>query len=365
MAHESLDAYVVVDPDNVFYLTNFFNFVHERPFVLVVPAQGTLSFVVPTLEVPHVQARAVGPLELIAYFEFPAPVGEQWSNRLREVLAGVSRVGVESSCPLAVLDELAGRPIRSDLVDELRMVKSAYEVGRLTHASSIASAGHAELLHACHPGDAAIMLYAEITRSMTARMLADIPRANMLASSFMALVQPPSLSHDPHNFTDVFVKLEEGGPHVTVVACRVNGYGVEIERTFFLNSVPEAARRPYEVMMEARQIALEKTMPGENMADVDQAVRDVLTKRGYGDNLLHRTGHGFGVTGHEAPFLAVGYEHEIQPNMVFSIEPGIYLPGVGGFRHSDSVLVTDQGNICLTDAPTALDELTLTDRPPH
>jgi Xaa-Pro dipeptidase len=365
MARESLDAYVVVDPDNVFYLTNFFNFVHERPFVLIVPCAGSPSFVVPTHEVPHVRARAIGALELVEYFEFPAPTGEQWSDRLRELLAGTARVGVEPSCPLAVLDELPGTRIGSGLVDELRMVKSPYEIGRLAHASGVASAGHAALLDACYPGVPAITLYAEVTRSMTAQMLTDMPRANMLASNFVAVVQPPSLSHDPHNYTDVFVALEEGGPHVTVVACRVNGYGVELERSFFLNYVPDAARRPYEAMMEARQLALDKTLPGESMADVDHAVRDLLTKRGYGDNLLHRTGHGFGVTGHEAPFLAVGYDHEIKPNMVFSIEPGIYLPGIGGFRHSDTVLVTETGNLCLTDAPTALDDLTLTGRPQH
>ena len=112
--------------------------------------------------------------------------------------------------------------------------------------------------------------------------------------------------------------------------------------------------------MEARQIAFERTVPGASMAEVDKAVRDHFAHHGYAENLLHRTGHGFGVTGHEAPFLAVGYEREIEPNMVFSIEPAIYLPGVGGFRHSDTVLVTEDGNVCLTQAPDQIDELTLT-----
>jgi Xaa-Pro dipeptidase len=171
------------------------------------------------------------------------------------------------------------------------------------------------------------------------------------------VVQPPSISHDPNNFTDVFIRLEQGGPHVSVINSRVNGYGAEIERTFFLNSVPEAARRPFDVMLEARRIAYERTRPGESMAAVDQAVRDHLEKHGYLGAALHRTGHSFGVTGHEAPFLAVSYERVIEPGMLFSIEPGIYLPGIGGFRHSDTVLVTEDGNLSLTTAPDELDDL--------
>lgn len=357
MDTESLDALVVADPDNVFYLTNFFNYVHERPFVLAILREGAPHFVVPELEESHVRVRAVGAIELVRYFEFPAPAGESWADRLRSVLPAGSRIGLESSCPLGIADELPGELRRVDAVEDARMLKSDYEIGRIVHACDVINEGHAELHRGCKPGELAISLFGSVTRSMTGRMLRDMPHANMLACQFAAVVQPPSLSHDPHNFTDVFVKLEEGGPHVSVINCRVNGYGAEIERSFFLGHVPEAARGPFEVMMEARRIAFELTRPGESMADVDQAVRDHFEKHGHLEHLLHRTGHSFGVTGHEAPFLAVGYDHEIRPGMLFSIEPGVYLPGIGGFRHSDTVLVTETGNLSLTQAPDQLDEL--------
>jgi len=357
MAAESLDAYVAHGPDNVFYLTNFHNYVHERPFVLVVPREGALRFVVPRLEEEHVRVRAVGALELVRYFEFPAPAGETWADGLRDALGGAARVGVESTCPLQVHDEIPGERVRSDVVDEARMVKTDYEIGRLAHAARVVSEGHAELVAGCRPDEMIIGLFASVTRSMTGRMLRDMPHANMLASSFAAVVQPPSLSHDPHNFTDVFARLEQGGPHVSVINSRVNGYGAEIERSFFLNDVPEAARRPFEAMMEARRIAFERTRPGELMSDVDRAVRDHFEKHGFGDAQLHRTGHSFGVTGHEAPFLAIAYERTIEPGMLFSIEPGIYLPGLGGFRHSDTVLVSEDGNVSLTTSDDALEDL--------
>jgi Xaa-Pro dipeptidase len=220
------------------------------------------------------------------------------------------------------------------------------------------NAGFKRLLEICVPGSMAIELYSEISRAMTVMMLSEIPNANMLASEFVAIVQPPSLSHDPHNFTDIFVQMEEGGPHVGIVSGRANGYGAELERTFFLGEVPDAAREPFDAMMECRRVAFERAKPGAPMADVDLAVRDVLERHGYADNILHRTGHSFGVTNHEAPFLAIGYDRVIEPGMVFSIEPGIYLPGVGGFRHSDTVLITNDGNLCLTEAPETLEGLT-------
>ena len=153
--------------------------------------------------------------------------------------------------------------------------------------------------------------------------------------------------------------MEEGGPHVSIVLAQVDGYGVELERTFFLDGVPEKAKAPFEVMFEARALAYDLAKPGAVMSEIDRAVRKVIVDGGYGDRILHRTGHGFGITGHEAPYLAEGYDRELASGMLISIEPGIYIPGLGGLRHSDTVLVMDDGCVSLTHAPERLEELTL------
>ena len=202
-------------------------------------------------------------------------------------------------------------------------------------------------------------MIADLSGMMMPRILTDLPSTNVLATRLMSAFQPPSVSHDPHNFTDINMVMEAGGPHVSVINCVINGYGAEIERTFFLGHVPEEARRPFRVMMDARRLAMELTVPGAVMGDVDRRVNAVFENAGYGANLLHRTGHGIGVTGHEGPFLADGDEREIEPGMVFTIEPGVYLPGVGGFRHSDTVVTTEDGNLSLTRGPVELEELTL------
>jgi Xaa-Pro dipeptidase len=112
-------------------------------------------------------------------------------------------------------------------------------------------------------------------------------------------------------------------------------------------------------MFKARSLAFELCVPGANLSEIDKEVRQVITRGGYGDYILHRTGHGLGITGHEAPYIAEGYDRELSAGMLISIEPGIYIPGLGGFRHSDSVLITDDGNVTLTIAPEILEELVL------
>jgi Xaa-Pro dipeptidase len=153
--------------------------------------------------------------------------------------------------------------------------------------------------------------------------------------------------------------MEEGGPHVSGVGGQVDGYGVEIERSFFLGNVPEEAKKPFEVSMAARARAYELSKPGAVLSEIDGAVRKIIEDGGYGDTILHRTGHGFGITGHEAPYVALGDDRELVPGMIISIEPGVYVPGIGGFRHSDTILITETGNVKLTEGPEKLDELVI------
>lgn len=359
MIQSGLDALVLFNPDNIFYLTNFANMVHERPFILVVPAKGDPIFVIPKIEAPHVKMRSIGALEFSPYFEFPAPDGQGWQVELSKALDGMGRLGVEFDCPMFLVNALGGRHAECELVEDLRAIKSDWEISRHQYASDMMVYGLHELLGQCKPGAIAMTAYGYASGKMTERMYTDLPTANIFSTRLQAGAQPQDISHDPHNFTDLFIPYNEGGPHVSLAAGLTNGYGAEVERTFFIGHVPEHAKRPFDVMMEARALAFDLAKPGAIMHDVDHAVNNFFRKAGYADNLLHRTGHGFGVTAHEAPFLAEGDMREIRPGMIFSIEPGIYLPDVGGFRHSDTVLITDTGNHNMTPFPETRDELTL------
>ena len=359
MAQQNLDYYVSFDPVNIYYLTNFANYVHERPFILVIPKKGTMKFLVPLLEKTHVESRAKCELELTHYFEFPAPQGENWFDRYHELIEKDVRVGVESAMTLRIYDQTPGNKIKTDIIDEVRLIKTEYEIGRNVHACKIINAGHKRLLKIIRPGMMLFELYKQVSGYLMAKVVGDMKNLNPLVSRVMAVVLPPSLSYDPHNFTDVFLKMEEGGPHVSGVGGQVDGYGVEIERSFFLGTVPEKAKDPFDAMVESRALAFEQAKPGANFSEIDVAVRKILKDRGYADKILHRTGHGLGITGHEGPYVAAGYDRKIEPGMIISIEPGIYIRELGGFRHSDTILITDDGNVSLTKAPETLEDLTI------
>lgn len=363
MAEAGLDRYVAFSPDNIYYLTNFANLVMERPFVLVVPRKGSPQFVVPQLEIPHVTSRAILDLELISYFEFPAPKGRAWSDRFKELFGTNDRVGMESICPFQVFTEIPGERICTDIIDEVRMIKTDYEVGRHVYSCEVATEAHNSLLAEARPGLGMAEVSSRLHRMIMARLLSDNPSLNPTATRIVAVFQPSSVGHDPHNFTDIDMKMTEGGPHVSIVNATMNGCGAEVERTWFIGHVPDKAKRAFDIMMEGRRIVLESAVPGELLSEVDRRANEYFRKAGVADHLLHRAGHGMGVTSHEAPFFAEGYDRPIEKGMCLTVEPGIYIEGLGGFRHSDTVLIGDQGPIQLTGGPVDLANLTLATRP--
>ncbi|MFW9827025.1 MAG: M24 family metallopeptidase [Candidatus Thorarchaeota archaeon] len=359
MKAEDLDYYISFNPINIYYLTNFAFYVHERPFILIIEKQGNPKMLIPQLEKGHFESRARIKLDFIIYYEFPARNGKNWFDHYQKYIPPDARVGIESELPIGIANKTPGKLIVSDIIDEVRIIKTEYEIGRIYHACRVVNKGHKILLKKCRPKVLEFALYKEVTDAMTSKIVQDIPNANFRATETIGVVWPPSISHDPHLIPHIFAPMEDGGPNVSIVSAQVDGYGVEVERTFFLGHVPEKAKKPFNTMLEARAIAYRMLKPGTIMSDVDKEVRHFLIENGYIDNIIHRTGHGLGITGHEAPFLAEGYDRPLEKNMVISVEPGIYIPGIGGFRHSDTVLITETGYQKLTKAPESLEELTI------
>ncbi|MFW9968844.1 MAG: M24 family metallopeptidase [Candidatus Odinarchaeota archaeon] len=359
MKEQDLDYYVSFNPVNIYYLTNFAFYVHERPFLLIIEKEGIPKMLIPKLEKGHFESRARCQIEFVIYYEFPAKNGENWYDYYQKHITSDARVGIESDLPIGIVHKTPGETIITDIIDDIRIAKTDYEIGRIYHACKIINKGHKVLLKRCRPKVLEFALYKEVTDAMTSKIVQDIPNANFRATETTGAIWLPSISHDPHLIPHIFKEMEEGGPHVSIVSARVDGYGVEIERTFFLGKVPKNAIEPYKVMFEARSLAYSMLKPGILMSKVDNAVRNYIKEKGYGDYIIHRTGHGLGITGHEPPFLAEGYDMLLKKNMVISVEPGIYIPDIGGFRHSDTVLITEDGYRKLTKAPETLEELTI------
>ncbi|MHA2129240.1 MAG: M24 family metallopeptidase [Promethearchaeota archaeon] len=339
MKVENLDYYISFDPVNIYYLTNFAFYVHERPFILVIPKEGFPKMLIPLLERGHFEQRAKCDVDISHYYEFPARSGENWYDHYQKLIEPGSNVGIESVLPVGIENQTPGKKKVVDIVEEVRIIKTEYEIGRTVHACKVVNKG---------------------PNAMMSKIVQDIPNVNHRVTSTTAAVWPPSISHDPHLIPHVFKHMEEGGPHVSIVSAQVDGYGVEVERTFFLGKVPENTLKPFKTTIAARALAYEHLRPGIVMSEIDKKVQKFIRQNGYGDYILHRTGHGFGITGHEAPYLAEGYDRKLEPGMIVSVEPGIYIPGIGGFRHSDTVLITQDGYQKLSKAPESLEELTIT-----
>jgi Xaa-Pro aminopeptidase len=181
---------------------------------------------------------------------------------------------------------------------------------------------------------------------------------DLLQTEFLIATWPAPFSAKPHGVPPVDGKLKDG-PLAAMSYLWVNGYAAECERTFCLAPPTEQHQQMFAAMEEARKRAFAKICPGVKAADVDKAAMDYLKEVGYGEYLLHRTGHGIGQGNHEGPWVAEGSDHILGENMVISVEPGIYIPDIGGVRHSDTVLVTKEGYECLTHYPTDPQSLTI------
>jgi Xaa-Pro aminopeptidase len=171
--------------------------------------------------------------------------------------------------------------------------------------------------------------------------------------AFDTIVAAAENGASPH--ADVRDVAIPAGTLVTIDAgCRVDGYASDCTRTFATGDLPDELARAYEVCLEAQLAGLEAFAPGASGRDVDAAARDVITAAGWGEQFGHGLGHGIGLEVHEAPAVRAESTDTLEAGNVVSCEPGIYLPGLGGVRIEDMVLVTDDGRERLTQAPKDL-----------
>jgi len=357
VAAHDLDAFLVSAEESIYYLTGVSYRPLERPFFIVVRLGTPATLVTPALEGEHLrQSPNVG--EVRTYWDYPSPPGQGWAERLAGVIGSVSRLGVEPSLPQEIALRLpTPAPQVIPLVEQLRLVKSPAEVEMLRHAAHYADLSIEKVLAASYYGVSDLELFSQ-GRAVQTQIMKDTDY-DVLTTSVLVGAWPAPLSAQPHGVPRLEDRLKQG-PHIALALLRVNGYAAECERTYFLAPATNDVKDAFATMQEARRRAFALVRSGALCADIDAAANGYLREQGYGDHLLHRTGHGFGLGNHEGPWVAEGSEEVLQANMLISVEPGIYLPGIGGVRHSDTVLVTREGYELLTHFPTDLNSLTVT-----
>ncbi len=368
---ENYDTFVFTSPISLFYLTGYRFIATERPISLVLSVDDEPWFFIPKLEEEHV-AEKVPWVEYELYFEFPElthPV-DIFKEKMKERRKQESKFILESNSFYAIWG-YKGKPltealsngstckIQSDLIREMRKIKDEEELTMIRTSAKWGKLGHRYLQDYTSVGKN------EIDVSLHASTIASKEFLNHYKDYVPSLLTPVYtgyrgqigvFSSIPHT-TMRRATFNKGDVLISGATTLIDRYLSELERTMFVDEPTNKHRYYFAIMKKAQETAIEALKPGVKCSDVDRAAYAVFKEEGVLDLMQHHTGHSLGMEGHEPPFLDVGEDEVVKPGMVFSIEPGLYIKNFAGFRHSDTIIVTEDGNEVITDYPREIDEL--------
>ncbi len=365
---------VVFGPTAVLYLTGFAFIPTERPMAMVL-APDRVAALVPSLEQEHVEATARVD-QVVAYDEYPGTRPPPIAGLVRlltdDLEIGSAALGVDADGYPARygyrgprLSELLpdNRLVQCGaLIEDIRFHKSEQELALLRDSSRWADNTHRHLQDLVRDGanetEVAVQASLRGTGDMRRGLGPDFdPKSGgMLPTSGGFRSQIGANAAFPHAINRN-LDMHEGDVLVTGASSSVWGYHCELERRMFVGPPSDEQRRYFDLMVGAQDAAFAAIRPGARCSDVDRAVRAFFEREGIEGCWRHHVGHGLGMEVHEGPFLDIGDDRPIEPGMVFSVEPGVYVPGFGGFRHSDTVAVTEDGLELMTRYPRDADSL--------
>lgn len=337
MKSEDMDSLIISDPVAIFYLTGKRFSPGERLLVLLINQDEEILYInrlFPTEEFGiklEWYSDTDSPLELIA-----------------KKISG--KVGIDKNFPARFLIPLMNLADckyveGSYIIDDIRAIKESDEIEKMK-ASSKANDRAMEQIR--------IKLSENLTEDEMGKYLKEVyTKLGASGFSFDPIVAYGKNGADPHHSNDDS-KLEEGDSIVVDIGCVLDDYCSDMTRTFFYRSCDEESKKVYKIVLDANLAAIDMVKPGVKLSDVDKAARDVIESAGYGEYFTHRTGHFIGLEDHEVGDVSSANDDVCKVGNIFSIEPGIYLPGKIGVRIEDLVLVTEDGCIVLNEYPKDL-----------
>ena len=339
-AARGLDGVLLLSPANVFYACGFNFSVNERPIGLYVPVEGEAKLFVPLLELEN--AEPVQDVELVIYEEFPGLVHPVIWMVCQSRATRIAIDGLDAR-QLAPLKTLIDEVVLEDLAAPLRYVKTAEELELTRIAARYAdlclSRLHAEAGNIIGQGGTELDLLADSTGFALAALKRDYGAAFAGTKlGITASVHSGPRAALPHGATSAR-QPQPGETLISGVGCSLGGYHAESGTTLIIGDISAEQRRVMLAMEACNDAAVTALKPGARCQDVNDAALDALKAADLSDAIRHRIGHGMGLEGHEAPWLAPGDMTEIAPNMVFSNEPGVYRPGRDGYRTINTMLV--------------------------
>jgi Xaa-Pro aminopeptidase len=346
MDTQGVDALVLGVGSDLVYFAGYRVHPSSRPTLLIVPRRGEAQLLVPVLEAPRVAALGI-PFPVVTWTETMNPT-RMTAQMLADAKAHVVAAGDElwARWLVRIQNEASGVQWVNggNLVRELRMIKDVAEIDNMREAS--------------HRTDRAWMAFIDSVpltglteRGAIERLVPFLQEYGLDAHGGICASGPNSAS--PHHRTGDRV-IQEGDTVVFDFGGMWNFYHSDITRTVHIGEPSDEYRKVYHIVLCANEATFAAVRPGIPCEDLDTVARDLITREGYGEYFIHRVGHGLGLDVHEEPYLVSGNTLPLRAGMVFSDEPGIYMPGKFGVRIEDAVVCTATGGEKLNEAPRDL-----------
>ena len=373
ISDQDLSGVVLFDNYYILYYTGFAFIPTERPIAFVLSANGERALFVPRLEVEH--ARAYALIDRVDYYiEYPHDPHPmlQFQKTLTGLGLGENIGADQDGYPWILgyrgpsLSELTGARIHkiSGFIEDQMMIKSEAELALIRESVKWGHLAHTLLQRYTRVGKTETDVSQKASMEANLTMLDTIGPIYRAQSPFSEGVgagyrgQIGRHAAIPHAMANNIV-FQAGDVLVTGAGAPVWGYNSELERTMVIGPANAEVSQMFDHMLALQEIAFDTIRPGARCADVDRSVRSYYEDQDLLPYWKHHVGHAIGLRYHEGPFLDIGDQTEIKPGMVFTVEPGLYVPEIGGFRHSDTVVVTEDGLEILTYYPRDLASLTL------
>ncbi len=366
-----LTGYVLFGADYIQYFTGFSFLSNERPVAYAQTAVGESSIFVPEFEAERTRAESA--FERIdTYPEYPG-----LEHPMRIFARVLADIGIESAVgadqdgypgilgyqgpPLSEVTGASVRPL-AGAIESMMARKSENELELIRESGRWCAHAHRLLQEYTRPGVTESEASLRAGQETTLAMLAAHGDVGGLSSSAGASAgyrgQIGKRSAWAHAVAHA-IEFHAGDMLVTETSAPIWGYNVELERGMVIGPPTDEQRQLFGHVVAAQEAAFAAIRPGATCADVDGAVMRYFEENDLLPYWRQHTGHGIGLRNHEAPFLDLGDHTVLEPGMVFTVEPGLYDSELGGFRHSDTVVVTEHGMQALTDYPRDIDSLTL------
>ncbi|MBW4840878.1 MAG: Xaa-Pro peptidase family protein [Paenibacillaceae bacterium] len=350
MRESGVSTLLITDPKHVYYLTGFLSNPHERFLGAVLQSGSEPFLVVPALD-EEAAREATDLTEILTHGDTDDPYA-----LLNQRLTGaLGTFGFEKAqVSVANFERMQEKLAFSRYMDvgpwlrDMRVRKSTEEVGKIKHAVHLIEQVLSQSLLKVKEGVSESELVAEVEYQIR-KLGADGP-------SFDSMVLSGEKTALPHGVPGDRL-IRRGDLLMFDIGVYADGYASDITRTFGVGELSGELIRIYETVLAANEAAIAAIKPGVTFASIDRAAREVIEAAGYGPYFIHRLGHGLGIDVHEFPSVHGENELLLAEGNVFTVEPGVYVPGLGGVRIEDDVLVTASGVEVLTTYPKQLTHL--------